>query len=63
MRVLLVPEVYRPSDATAAGTLRDAVSWVDQWLERVRGFTSTGCYRPGRSRTTTGRTCRPIAIE
>ena len=34
MRVLLVPEVYRPDDATASGTLRDAATWVDQWLAR-----------------------------
>lgn len=34
MRVLVVPEVYRPSDATASGTLRDAIAWVEYWLER-----------------------------
>lgn len=34
MRVLLVPEVYRRRDATACGTLNDAVAWVDRWLAR-----------------------------
>ena len=34
MRVLLNPEVYRPEDATACGTLNDATTWVDQWLAR-----------------------------
>lgn len=34
MRVLLVPELYRPRDATTCGTLRDAVAWVEQWLAR-----------------------------
>ena len=34
MRVLIVPEVYRPGDATACGTLNDATTWVDQWLDR-----------------------------
>lgn len=34
MRVLLVPEVYRPDDATACGTLNDATAWVEQWLDR-----------------------------
>jgi len=33
MRVLVVPELYRPSDATANGTLNDAVVWVDEWLD------------------------------
>ncbi|RBI61643.1 glycosyltransferase family 1 protein [halophilic archaeon] len=33
MRVLIVPELYRPDDATANGTLNDAVTWVEQWLE------------------------------
>lgn len=32
MRVLLVPEVYRRDDASANGTLRDAVAWVERWL-------------------------------
>lgn len=32
MRVLLIPELYRPEQATATGTLNDAVVWVDQWL-------------------------------
>ena len=34
MRVLLIPEVYRPGDATACGTLNDATAWVDRWLDR-----------------------------
>ncbi|WP_115862983.1 glycosyltransferase [Halorussus litoreus] len=33
MRVLIVPELYRPSDATANGTLNDAVVWVEEWLD------------------------------
>ena len=33
MRVLIVPELYRPDDATANGTLNDATVWVDEWLE------------------------------
>ena len=33
MRVLIVPELYRPGDATANGTLNDAVVWVEEWLE------------------------------
>ncbi|MFC7157380.1 glycosyltransferase family 1 protein [Halomarina halobia] len=33
MRVLVVPEVYRPRDATACGTLRDAVAWIGRWLD------------------------------
>ena len=33
MRVLIVPELYRPDDATANGTLNDAAVWVDSWLE------------------------------
>ena len=32
MRVLLIPELYRPEQATANGTLNDAVVWVEQWL-------------------------------
>ncbi|WP_435175531.1 glycosyltransferase family 1 protein [Halorussus sp. AFM4] len=32
MRVLLVPELYRPDDATANGTLNDAVALVEEWL-------------------------------
>jgi hypothetical protein len=32
MRVLLVPELYRPDDATANGTLNDAVQLVEEWL-------------------------------
>ncbi|MFC4550866.1 MULTISPECIES: hypothetical protein [Halorussus] len=34
MRVLFVPELYRPDDATANGTLEDAVQLVDEWLDR-----------------------------
>jgi len=34
MRVLLVPELYRPDDPSANGTLRDAVTWVRGWLDR-----------------------------
>jgi hypothetical protein len=30
MRVLIVPELYRPGDATANGTLNDAVVWVEE---------------------------------
>lgn len=33
MRVLIVPELYRPDDATANGTLNDAAVWVDSWLD------------------------------
>ncbi|USZ67443.1 hypothetical protein NGM10_11975 [Halorussus salilacus] len=33
MRVLIVPELYRPGDATANGTLNDAVVWVGEWLD------------------------------
>ncbi|ESP89536.1 hypothetical protein [Candidatus Halobonum tyrrellensis] len=32
MRVLLVPELYRPEEASANATLNDAVTWVEQWL-------------------------------
>lgn len=32
MRVLLVPELYRPTEATANGTLNDAVTWLEEWL-------------------------------
>ena len=34
MRVLLVPEVYRPDDATACGTVNDAATWAAEWLDR-----------------------------
>ncbi|WP_440008259.1 hypothetical protein [Halomicrococcus sp. SG-WS-1] len=34
MRVLVVPELYRPGDASSSGTLSDAVTWVEQWLRR-----------------------------
>ena len=34
MRVLVVPEFYRPDDATANGTVSDAVAWIREWLER-----------------------------
>ncbi len=34
MRVLVVPEFYRPDDATANGTVNDAVAWVRSWLDR-----------------------------
>lgn len=33
MRVLFVPELYRPGDATANGTLNDAVQLVEEWLK------------------------------
>ncbi|WP_137285007.1 glycosyltransferase [Halorussus salinisoli] len=33
MRVLFVPELYRPDDATANGTLNDAVELVAEWLD------------------------------
>ena len=33
MRVLLIPELYRPDDPTANGTLADAATWVRRWLE------------------------------
>ena len=33
MRVLLIPELYRPDDPSANGTLADAVTWVRRWLE------------------------------
>lgn len=32
MRVLLIPELYRPGEASANATLNDAVTWVEQWL-------------------------------
>lgn len=32
MRVLLIPELYRPDDATANGTLNDLVALAEQWL-------------------------------
>lgn len=32
MRVLIIPEIYRPDDLSANGTLNDAVTWVEQWL-------------------------------
>ena len=34
MRVLLVPELYRPDDATANGSLNDLVTLVEEWLAR-----------------------------
>ncbi|WP_135825119.1 glycosyltransferase family protein [Halorussus ruber] len=34
MRVLVVPELYRPEEPSANGTLADAVTWVRGWLER-----------------------------
>ncbi|NEU58249.1 glycosyltransferase [Halorussus sp. MSC15.2] len=34
MRVLLIPELYRPDDPTANGTLGDAATWVEGWLDR-----------------------------
>ena len=34
MRVLVTPEVYRPADLTANGTVNDAVTWVGEWLAR-----------------------------
>jgi hypothetical protein len=34
MRILVVPELYRPDDATANGTLNDAVALVEEWLDR-----------------------------
>jgi hypothetical protein len=34
VRVLVVPEVYRADDATACGTVRDAATWVERWLDR-----------------------------
>ncbi|WP_435181534.1 glycosyltransferase [Halorussus sp. AFM4] len=34
MRVLIVPELYRPDDPTANGTLGDAATWVAGWLDR-----------------------------
>ena len=33
MRVLIVPELYRPDDRSANGTLEDAATWVRQWLD------------------------------
>jgi len=32
VRILLIPEVYRPDDATSSGTVQDAASWVERWL-------------------------------
>ena len=32
MRVLIIPELYRPHDASANATLNDAVTWVQEWL-------------------------------
>lgn len=34
MRVLIVPEFYRPDDLTANGTVSDVVGWVHDWLDR-----------------------------
>ncbi|QLG60421.1 glycosyltransferase family protein [Halorarum salinum] len=34
MRVLVVPEFYRPDDASANGTVSDAVAWIREWLDR-----------------------------
>ncbi|ELZ28011.1 hypothetical protein C474_15959 [Halogeometricum pallidum JCM 14848] len=34
MRVLIVPELYRPRDASANATLNDAVTWVREWLRQ-----------------------------
>ncbi|UPV76428.1 hypothetical protein M0R89_19905 (plasmid) [Halorussus limi] len=34
MRVLIVPELYRPDDPSANGTLGDAATWVRGWLDR-----------------------------
>lgn len=34
MRVLIIPELYRPRDASANGTLNDAVTWVREWLRQ-----------------------------
>lgn len=34
MRVLIVPELYRPDDPSANGTLADAATWVRGWLDR-----------------------------
>jgi len=34
MRVLVVPELYRPEDPSANGTLADAATWVSRWLDR-----------------------------
>ena len=34
MRALIIPELYRPSDASANATLNDAVTWVSEWLRR-----------------------------
>lgn len=34
MRVLLIPEIYRQEQASACGTLNDAVTWVEEWLDR-----------------------------
>ncbi len=34
MRVLIVPEAYRPDDLTANGTVGDAATWVCEWLDR-----------------------------
>ncbi|USZ77756.1 hypothetical protein NGM07_21480 (plasmid) [Halorussus vallis] len=33
MRVLVIPELYRPDDPSANGTLADAATWVERWLE------------------------------
>lgn len=32
MRVLFVPELYRPETLTANGTVNDAVALAEQWL-------------------------------
>ena len=34
MRVLIVPELYRPKEASANATLNDAVTWVREWLRQ-----------------------------
>lgn len=33
MRVLLIPELYRPTNVSANGSLNDAITWVERWLD------------------------------
>jgi hypothetical protein len=34
MRTLIIPELYRPNEASANATLNDAVTWVREWLRQ-----------------------------
>jgi len=34
MRILIIPELYRPHEASANATVNDAVTWVREWLHQ-----------------------------